>query len=88
MNKPTYSRRSAFTILASRYSSVYECNFSRSELQHNLLHPVFINRQIKLVSVTGCPNLCSRNGEGDYKCSQEEVKAMFRDAAAKCTLCA
>ena len=24
-----------------------------------------------------------RNGEGDYKCSQEEVRAMLRDAAAK-----
>ncbi|MBO4770398.1 MAG: AAA family ATPase, partial [Clostridia bacterium] len=52
-------------------------------------HIVVINvpradRSYKPVYIDGNPlNSYRRNGEGDYRCTDEELKAMYRDASVK-----
>ncbi|MCR5694522.1 MAG: ATP-binding protein [Clostridia bacterium] len=42
------------------------------------------DRSYKPVYIDGNPlNSYRRNGEGDYKCTDEELKAMYRDAAVR-----
>lgn len=74
------SKKASVNILSSK--DVYIANVDSNRII--VINVPRADREYKPVYIDGNPlNSYRRNGEGDYKCTDEELKAMYRDASVK-----